>query len=394
MPETSPIKWHLAHTSWFFEQFLLLQYWPTYKPFRAGYAFLFNSYYDSVGARVERAHRNLLSRPPLSEVHEYRNHVTHAVLDFFSELSEESSLIQSVLPVLVLGMHHEQQHQELILTDIKFNFFCNPLLPAYHTPGAQSDSAVRVDAEFPGDDPWLSLPGGIFSVGTRLDSDRDSADDSFSFDNETPQHRFFLEPFLIQSRKVTNREYIEFIEDGGYENASLWLSDGWDKRKKERWCAPLYWRKEGSSYSAFTLSGVRPLGLDEPVIHISHYEADAYARWRGARLPTEFEWEVAARQTPIQGVFLESERFHPGSPSSFWGGAWEWTSSAYLPFPGYRPPSGAFGEYNGKFMSNQMVLRGGSCATPQSHIRATYRNFFQPESRWQFTGLRLAKSRS
>jgi ergothioneine biosynthesis protein EgtB len=355
MAETSPTKWHLAHTTWFFERFLLVPHADGYKEFRPEFNFLFNSYYESVGNRVDRDKRGLLSRPTLSEVRQYRAYVTEAVQRLFSGRSSND-----LASILILGIHHEQQHQELILTDIKYNLYFNPTHPSYGEQPA---------AHFPGEQKWLKFVEGIQEVGV-------NASQAFTFDNERPRHRVFLENYQISSRQVSNREYLEFIEAGGYENPLLWLSDGWAQVKKQKWSAPLYWEKKENSYFQFTLSGLRPLELDEAVSHVSFYEADAYARWKGMRLPTEQEWENAATK----------------SPGDFFRNHWDWTASAYLPYPGFKPLENAFGEYNAKFMSNQMVLRGGSFATPRSHIRPSYRNFFPPETRWQFSSLRLAQN--
>jgi ergothioneine biosynthesis protein EgtB len=363
MPDVSPTKWHLAHTSWFYEQFLLLPYSKKFRPFRPDYSFLFNSYYEGVGTRVERPKRGLLSRPSLNEVQLYRKFVTAAVQEFLSE-----SPPPETLPIVELGIHHEEQHQELILTDIKFNLFCNPQRPAYSKVRSHPIASKQPPT-------WISFAEGIHHIGC------DSKD--FAFDNERPRHRVFLENFEIYNRGVTNEEYLEFIEARGYQRPDLWLSDGWAAVQKNNWTAPLYWEPTGSaknarqSFSVFTLQGMQPLPAEEPVTHLSHYEADAYARFRGKRLPSEMEWETAVANA---GTDLEDR-----------GISWEWTSSAYLPYPGFRPFENGLGEYNGKFMSNQMVLRGGSIATPHDSLRTTYRNFFPPESRWQFTGVRLAQ---
>jgi ergothioneine biosynthesis protein EgtB len=382
VPNVSPTKWHIAHSSWFFEQFLLLPHQRSYRPYHADYSFLFNSYYEAVGKRVERSQRGLLSRPPLEEVRAYRSSVTKAVAEFMSDLTEEK--YAELLPLLILGINHEQQHQELILTDIKYCFYQNPLKPAFKSRdnGLKTESSASAE--------WLTFDSGIREIGASPESS------AFSFDHERPRHREFLETFSIQNSLVTNGEYLEFVKDGGYQDVRLWLSDAWEVVCKNGWNAPLYWEKTADSYRVFTLYGMQPLELNEPVSHVSFYEAQAYAQWRGLRLPTEAEWEVAVEDPQrgdkqIQGEFLESQSFHPTKVNTMWGSVWNWTSSSFLPYPGFKPLPAALGEYNQKFMSNQMVLRGGSCATPQSHIRSSYRNFFAPESRWQFSGIRLAK---
>jgi ergothioneine biosynthesis protein EgtB len=359
--ETSPVKWHLAHTSWFFENFLLLPNCPRYRVFNSDYSYLFNSYYEAVGKRINRAERGLLSRPGLEEIYSYRHHITSEVLGFFSNLSESDR--GRLLPTLAMGIQHEQQHQELILTDIKYNFYINPLRPA--PLGPVYDKNLKHEPTPRGPE-WLGIEEGIQSIGC------DGR--AFSFDNEKPAHRVFLESFEISGNPVTQGEYLEFIEAGGYEKPEHWLSDGWDEVMKNNWRAPLYWEKYGNQYDIFTLQGMRPFSTLEPMLHLSFYEAAAFAQWKGLRLPTEFEWEAAAQKIP---------------PAQKTG--WDWTSSAYLGYPGFQPAAGALQEYNGKFMCNQMVLRGGSFATPKSALRKTYRNFFHPKSRWQFSGLRLAR---
>jgi len=382
MPDASPTKWHLAHTSWYFETFVLAAS-PGHRPFDPDFAYLFNSYYNSVGDQYARPHRGLLSRPTLDAVRAYREHVDAQVL----ALLERNALDPAARGVLRLGTHHEQQHQELILTDLKHLFGANPTGPVYR------DSAARPLERPPAAGPasFAAFPGGLHEVG--------HADPSFAFDNEAPRHRVHLEPFALASRPVSNRDYLAFIEDGGYRDPAPWLSDGWTAVQQRGWEAPLYWRRsdDGDGWETLTLGGVRPLDPDSPVTHVSYYEADAYARWAGARLPTEAEWEVAAADAPVSGNFVESGALHPlpapasGGPlRQLFGDVWEWTASAYGPYPGFRPPRGALGEYNGKFMSGQMVLRGGSCASPADHLRASYRNFFYPDARWQFSGIRLA----
>ncbi|HVW72269.1 MAG TPA: ergothioneine biosynthesis protein EgtB [Rhizomicrobium sp.] len=348
MPDASPAKWHLAHTSWFFETVILANR-PGYKAFDPRLAYLFNSYYEALGPRHPRPRRGLLSRPSLEEVYAYRAHVDAAMAQACTD--------PALHELIVLGLHHEQQHQELILTDIKHAFFSNPLLPAYRGAAPAPRQAQPLDR--------LSIPGGVSSIG------HDGS--GFAFDNEGPRHQVLLKPFRIASRPVSNGEYQAFIADGGYRRPEFWLSDGWARVQEEHWEAPLYWLKDDDgSESVFTLSGVQPLDIHAPVEHVSFYEAAAYATWAGARLPTEFEWEVAA-------------------PLFAHGEVWEWTRSSYDPYPGFKAFEGVAAEYNGKFMIGQMVLRGGSSATPPGHIRATYRNFFPPAARWQFSGIRLAE---
>jgi ergothioneine biosynthesis protein EgtB len=381
MPDVSPMKWHLAHTSWFFETFVLKEALPDFRPLRPEYPYLFNSYYNLAGPQFPRPQRGLLSRPTVAEVYEYRDEVDQAVERLF-----DAGLAEGIEPVVVTGLHHEQQHQELMLMDIKHVFWTNPLRPALREDAAQPSEHPAPPLE------WCAHDEGLYEVG--------HDGDGFAFDNEGPRHQVFLRPFETGSRPVTNAEYLAFIEDGGYQRPDLWLSDGWNTVRAEGWGAPLYWEQREGEWWEMTLGGMRPLDPHQPVVHVSHYEADAYARWAGARLPAEAEWEVVARSRPVEGNFVESGRFHPaagsngdgdGGPAQLFGDVWEWTSSAYLPYPGYQPPPGAIGEYNGKFMSGQMVLRGGACVTPQDHIRATYRNFFPPSARWPFTGIRLAR---
>lgn len=437
MPDASPAKWHLAHTSWFFETFVLAPHLPGYEPFDPRFGYLFNSYYNAVGERIARDRRGLITRPNMAEVYRYRAAVDERIAELLDRSSGES--LARFRSTLILGLHHEQQHQELILTDIKHALSCNPLAPCYRNQGRgqeATDDAQAPDAgpgkaapasdrggggsghaaetadgwersagsrpvgrgdvrEAPG---WVAFPAGIRAIGHQ--------GPRFSFDNETPRHRQFVDSFALADRLVTNREYQEFIDDGGYDRPEFWLSDGWAARHRLGWTAPLYWLSEGRPH-AFTLEGVKPLAPDEPVCHVSYYEADAFARWAGARLATEAEWEVAAVESgaanAIEGNFLETQWLHPrpvaeggvtarrSTPAQLFGDVWEWTASPYTPYRGFRPAPGALGEYNGKFMCNQMVLRGGSCASPRSHLRVTYRNFFSPEARWQFSGIRLAR---
>jgi ergothioneine biosynthesis protein EgtB len=381
MPDVSPTKWHLAHTSWFFETFLLSPHARDYKLFNPHFAYLFNSYYVAVGDRHCRQNRGLLSRPTVADVYEYRKYVDASMERFLTELSPAQSA--ELEPVIELGLHHEQQHQELMLTDIKHVFWVNPIRPAYQPHVASEPMEVPPMR-------WIGFGEGTCWVG------HDGA--GFCFDNETPRHRVFLQNFQLGSRLVTNGEYKQFLADGGYRRADLWLSLGWATVQQEQWHAPLYWIEQDGSWVYHTLSGLRPINDAEPVCHVSYFEADAYARWAGARLPSEFEWEVASNSCAIDGNFVEIRNHHPQPVggnlqglSQMFGDVWEWTRSGYLAYPGYQPAAGALGEYNGKFMCNQFVLRGGSCATPASHIRRTYRNFFPPDARWQFTGIRLAR---
>jgi len=384
MPDVSPPKWHLAHTSWFFETFVLSAACPDYRALHAAYAYLFNSYYVAAGERYARPNRGILSRPTVEEVYRYRAYVDQHMTAFLEALHGEQ--FDTWAPIVELGLHHEQQHQELLLTDLKYNFACNPLRPTYvrreHPPRPQRVSALQ----------WLSLPEGVYRIG--------HDGQGFAFDNESPPHRSFVEPFQLASRLITNGEYLAFMADGGYARPELWLSMGWDTVQREGWKAPLYWEQQDGTWWMMTLAGMQPVQEAEPVCHVSYYEAEAYARWAKARLPTEVEWEVAARPLPIAGNFVEQRTFHPmpidqtdvGPLAQMFGDVWEWTQSHYSPYPGYTAPPGALGEYNGKFMANQFVLRGGSCATSVSHIRPTYRNFFPADARWQFMGIRLART--
>ena len=376
MPDASPAKWHLAHTTWFFETFLLAAREPDFAPFHPRYGYLFNSYYEAVGSRHPRPRRGLLTRPPLAEVRAYRAEVDERV-----EALLAKGLDPEAEAILELGLHHEQQHQELLLTDVKHAFFQNPLRPAYARPLPLAAEAAPAQSFF-------AHEGGLVEVG--------HAGPGFAFDNEGPRHAVYLEPFALASRAVTNAEYLEFVEDGGYRRPELWLHEGFMAVKEQGWEAPLYWEREEGAFTTFTLHGPRALDPSEPVTHVSFYEADAFARWYGARLPTEEEWEVAAAGAVEEGAFAGGGRFQPaparpGAMAQLLGDVWEWSGSAYRPYPGYRPAADALGEYNGKFMCNQLVLRGGSCATPEGHVRTTYRNFFHPDARWQFSGLRLAR---
>jgi ergothioneine biosynthesis protein EgtB len=478
MPDVSPTKWHLAHTSWFFEQFLLVPFLRGYAPLNPMYLYLFNSYYHQAGERHCRDQRGYISRPTVAEVRAYRHHVDEAMLELIGTLDEESS--GRVAPLLTLGLHHEQQHQELLLTDIKHVFSVNPLRPAYRNLGdAARAQGLAVAAPALG---WTGYEGGLHEIGHVVGT-------GFAYDNEGPRHRHFLQPFELANRLVTNGEYLAFMEDGGYQRPELWLSMGWAAVQTHGWSEPFYWERREGRWRIFTLSGLRDLDPAEPVCHLNYFEADAYARWTGARLPTEAEWEVAAEVIPIAGNFVDTGALHPqrlgsnitagggsvreevgdgsigdtlvdgrsaslsglagfgaaepaalralgvapplgmaslaatsgvaegdavgsgmgqASPSprvpssapaaaasaglhQLYGDVWEWTSSPYTGYPGFRPAAGAVGEYNGKFMCNQFVLRGGSCATSWSHIRPTYRNFFPPDASWQFTGVRLAR---
>jgi ergothioneine biosynthesis protein EgtB len=377
MPDCSPPKWHLAHTTWFFETFALAAHDPDHKPFHPLFNYLFNSYYEAVGDRWPRPARGLLSRPTVAEVYDYRRSVDERMLRLLDRADADA--LAAVAPLVELGLNHEQQHQELILTDLKHGFALNPLRPAYAAvPGPRATSAAPPLR-------WEPRPAGLHWLG--------HGGGGFAFDNESPRHKVFVQAHEIASRPVTAGEYLDFLEDGGYDRPELWLSDGWAARRQHGWTAPLYWERSTDGWRVFTLHGLRPLDPAEPVCHVSYYEADAYARWAGARLPTEAEWEVAADRE-VDGNFLESGRLHPApdpGTGQFFGDVWEWTASPYTAYPGYRPAAGALGEYNGKFMCNQMVLRGGSCATPAGHVRPTYRNFFPPDARWQFSGVRLAK---
>ncbi|MBU6460160.1 MAG: ergothioneine biosynthesis protein EgtB [Proteobacteria bacterium] len=379
--DVSPPKWHLAHTTWFFETFVLIPYMKRYESFDSSFAYLFNSYYETVGSFFERSKRGLLSRPTVNEVYQYRHYVDRAICDLLKELpkGKEAEILQRVR----LGVEHETQHQELLLMDIKYNFSVHPFSPAYQPVSfnlVKSLQPIALD--------WHEVKGGLVEIGYR--------GEGFSFDNESSRHEVMLRDFRLGTRLVTNAEYLIFMDDGGYERSDFWLADGWHAIQQRRRTGPLYWRNLENAWMQFGLHGLAPLDPYEPVAHISYYEADAYARWAGKRLPTEAEWECVAQDMPVHGNLLEEGVLHPSAArqkglTQIYGDLWEWTQSAYLPYPGFSPLSGSLGEYNGKFMSGQMVLRGGCCVTARDHIRPSYRNFFHPGDRWMFSGLRLAE---
>ncbi|NBC10828.1 MAG: ergothioneine biosynthesis protein EgtB [Planctomycetes bacterium] len=437
MEDVSPMRWHLAHTTWFFERFVLRAADEHYTPIHEAYEYLFNSYYNTVGPMHCRPRRGLLSRPTVAEVRDYRAKIDrrmHALLDELDAAGPGHARHDQLAPIITLGLQHEQQHQELMVTDIKHVLSCNPLLPSYHVKPPRKVDAKPLPLEgeagrgcggasaenetWAGDATthppsregdqgtlpemgWLPFDAGVHAIG------RDECAEGFAFDNESPRHRVFCEAFELAARPVSNAEYLRFIEDGGYERANLWLALGWALLNDEQWDRPLYWFEDDGIWKQFGVFGPVALRPDEPVCHLSYFEADAYARWAGARLPTEAEWEVAATQHAADteaarpGRFADDRVFHPmplsadapTEPQRMCGDAWEWTSSSYGPYPGYAAAEGALGEYNGKFMCNQYVLRGGSCATPRNHLRLTYRNFFPPEARWQYTSVRLARTR-
>ena len=383
MPDVSPTRWHLAHTTWFFETFVLSKASPTYRPFHPAFVRLFNSYYNEVGEPFPRSDRGLLSRPTVQEIFDYRAYVDEHMHKLLDNLDETAA--SELAGAIEIGLNHEQQHQELMLTDIKHVLSCNPLYPAYRESSVISGSVVTPLR-------WVSFGEGLHWVGY--------GGGGFSYDNERPRHRVFVHRFQLATRLVTNGEFLEFIEDRGYARPKLWLAEGWATIQEQNWKAPLYWEKRDDQWWNFTLAGMRRVDPTEPVCHVSYYEADAFARWAGAWLPFEAAWEVASKAAAPNTNFVEDRHYHPvpaDDPtedhilSQVFGDVWEWTCSPYVGYPGYRVPNGALGEYNGKFMSNQMVLRGGSCATPRTHIRPTYRNFFPPAARWQFTGIRLAR---
>ena len=380
MPDASPTKWHLAHTTWFFETFILDRFDPAYRVFDPAFHYLFNSYYEAEGPRHPRPQRGLLSRPSCADVAAYRDHVGAATAALIESAAGEAW--NEVAPLIELGLHHEQQHQELILMDIKHVFSLNPLLPAYQPPRRRATTEAAPVT-------FVAHPGGLMEIG--------HAGADFAFDNEGPRHRVWLDPFRLASRPVTCGEFAEFIAAGGYAEPEFWLSDGWATVQQQGWEAPLYWRRTDDGWRVFTLSGEKRFDPGEPVVHTSFYEADAYAKWAGKRLPTEAEWEVAAADAPLTGNLGDSRLHHPrvgavgGGLRQLIGDVWEWTQSPYTPYPRFRAAQGAIGEYNGKFMSSQMVLRGGAAVTPANHIRTTYRNFFPPSARWAFSGLRLAE---
>lgn len=382
MPDVSPTKWHLAHVSWFFETFLLKEFKADYETYHPDFAYLFNSYYVAAGERHCRPKRGLVSRPSVDETFKYRAYVDKHMIALLESADEEQR--QRLATLLEIGLNHEQQHQELMLMDIKHVFTENPLRPVYRERKPHGKTGTEPMT-------WKTFDEGVYWFG--------HDGNGFSFDNEEPQHRQFLEPFQLASRLVTCGEFLQFMQDGGYERPELWLSEGWAKVENEGWEAPFYWENHDGRWMLMTLSGMRPVEEDEPVCHVNYFEADAFARWAGVRLPTEFEWELAARTVPIEGNFVEDGYDHPvpapeageGELTQMYGDLWEWTRSSYAPYPGYYPIEGALGEYNGKFMSNQYVLRGGCCVTSRDHIRPTYRNFFPADACWQFSGIRLAR---
>ncbi|MBP1154885.1 MULTISPECIES: ergothioneine biosynthesis protein EgtB [unclassified Paenibacillus] len=382
--DVSPAKWHLAHTTWFFEAFVLAPHDSSYQVFHPQYDYLFNSYYITHGTPFDRSSRGLLSRPTVHEVMKYRHYVDERLLQFLDQAEE--ALFLKVYPMIEVGLHHEQQHQELLFMDMKYNFSVNPFKPVYlQKQTIESKKAPELK--------WMDIDEELSFIGHE--------GEGFSFDNERPRHKIWLHPYRLASRPVTNGEFMAFIEDGGYDQPSCWLSEGWATMKERNWKHPLYWEKCHGVWHQYTLHGLDTIHPDEPVCHVSYYEADAYARWTGNRLPTEAEWEHAFQDQERNGNFAESEQYHPNTDyrvgskgfSKGYGDVWEWTMSPYSPYPGNKPYDGTLGEYNAKFMCNQIVLRGGSCVTPETHIRPTYRNFFAPDKRWQFGGIRLAGDR-
>ncbi len=383
MPDVSPVKWHIAHVTWFFETFILRSYLADYEAFHPRFAHLFNSYYETVGTFHPRPERGFLNRPTVKEIFAYRAHVNEAMERLLGQVEHPDR--ETIEFLAQVGLNHEQQHQELMLTDLKHVFANNPLRPVYRDVELPSAVATPMD--------WRDLEGGLVEIGHS-----GALEDGYFYDNETPVHKVWLEPYRLASRPVTNGEFIAFMEDGGYGRSDLWLSEAWATVRDQGWQAPFYWEKlEDGAWGQMTLCGLRAVDRNAPVVHVSFFEADAFARWAGKRLPNEAEWEVAACDQPIEGTFQGDGLFHPVGPESkgllngLYGDVWEWTSSPYAPYPGFKPLGGSLGEYNGKFMCSQFVLRGGSCATPKDHIRPTYRNFFYPKDRWQFSGFRLAE---
>jgi ergothioneine biosynthesis protein EgtB len=381
MPDVSPPKWHLAHTSWFFETFLLKPYLKGYREYHPDYVRLFNSYYEQVGEYQPRPQRGLLSRPTVKQIYTYREHVDAAMQQLLTQITHPEW--KHIEFRSIIGLNHEQQHQELLLTDIKHIFASNPLRPVYRDLPHAVGSTVDLQ--------WIDQAGGLIEIG--------ADGNTFAYDNERPRHQVFLQPFKLASRPVTNAEYLDFINDGGYTRPELWLSEGWKAIKECRFNAPLYWEQRENEWWHMTLSGMQLLNPDAPVCHVNYFEADAYANWAGKRLPTEAEWESVAANLPIEGNlrnlgFLQPQPGQTTGMQQLFGDVWEWTQSAYNPYPGFQSPTGALGEYNGKFMCGQYVLRGGSCVTPADHIRASYRNFFYPGDQWQFSGIRLAEDLS
>ena len=399
MEDASPTKWHLAHTTWFFEEFILSKYCRNYRRFNPNYQYLFNSYYNSIGDRHARPSRGMLTRPSADEVLAYRSAIDEQMLSLLSGLdASQSPKTGSLLNTVVLGLHHEMQHQELMLTDIVHALSQNPLHPALRPPGPQ----ILTASSLAGKQAFIEFEAGLYEIGTGVAIDRPGTANGtiseFSFDCERPRHQSYLQDFSLANRPVTNGEWLAFMADQGYQRPDLWLSDGWALCQAEGWCAPLYWRQQDDQWCQFGADGLRNIDPNAPACHISYFEADAYAHWAGARLPTEQEWEVGASAFPIEGNFQERKLWRPAATCAksdelgqLFGDVWEWTRSSFSAYPGYRLPAGAIGEYNGKFMSGQYVLRGGSCATPQKQMRHSYRNFFYPQQRWQFAGVRLAK---
>ncbi|MCM1982940.1 ergothioneine biosynthesis protein EgtB [Lyngbya confervoides] len=373
MPDVSPPKWHLAHTTWFFETFLLEPHLPGYRLFHPQFGYLFNSYYETVGARHPRPQRGMISRPTVREIYQYRVHVDEAMV----RLLEQRGDCPELSALIELGLHHEQQHQELLLMDTKFNFSVNPLLPAYQSAPVPPPREDLLEVN-----PYR-VAAGLYEIG--------HGGKGFAFDNEGPRHQVFLQDYELDPYLVTNQAYLEFMQEGGYQRPELWLSEGWFILNQEGWSAPLYWHRQDQIWQVMTLMGLQRLHPQEPVCHLSYFEAEAFARWKGKRLPTEAEWEVVAQSQSLQGQFLDPSYPHPRQTGALYGSVWQWTQSPYSSYPGFQPVPGAVGEYNGKFMCNQFVLRGGCCVTPQGHIRSTYRNFFPPQARWQFGGLRLCR---